>query len=135
MTHDEVTTFFHEFGHLVHDILGGAQRFARFTGVATEWDFVEAPSQMLEEWAWDAGVLRSFAIDADGSRRMRALLGILPEKQREVLVLRLIVGMSAEETAQAIGSTAGAVRVAQHRALAKLKDELRRTGGHDERTV
>jgi len=66
MTHDEVVTFFHEFGHLVHDILGGAQRFARFTGVATEWDFVEAPSQLLEEWAWDADVLASFTAGADG---------------------------------------------------------------------
>ncbi len=66
MTHDEVVTFFHEFGHLVHDILGGAQRFARFTGVATEWDFVEAPSQLLEEWAWDAGVLASLTAGVDG---------------------------------------------------------------------
>ena len=66
MTHDEVVTFFHEFGHLVHAILGGAQRFARFTGVATEWDFVEAPSQLLEEWAWDAGVLASFTAGSDG---------------------------------------------------------------------
>ncbi|BDV29654.1 M3 family metallopeptidase [Microbacterium terricola] len=66
MTHDEVVTFFHEFGHLVHDILGGAQRFVRFAGVATEWDFVEAPSQLLEEWAWDAGVLASFTANADG---------------------------------------------------------------------
>jgi thimet oligopeptidase len=67
MTHDEVVTFFHEFGHLVHDILGGAQRFARFSGVATEWDFVEAPSQLLEEWAWDAEVLASFTAGADGA--------------------------------------------------------------------
>jgi len=67
MTHDEVVTFFHEFGHLVHDILGGDQRFARFTGVATEWDFVEAPSQLLEEWAWDPDVLASFTADADGA--------------------------------------------------------------------
>lgn len=66
MTHDEVTTFFHEFGHLVHAILGGDQRVARFTGVATEWDFVEAPSQMLEEWAWDADVLASFTANAAG---------------------------------------------------------------------
>ncbi|GAA1481718.1 sigma-70 family RNA polymerase sigma factor [Gordonia sinesedis] len=73
------------------------------------------------------------AIDADGSRRMRRLLERLPEKQREVLVLRLVVGLSAEETADAVGSTPGAVRVAQHRALAKLKDELRKTGGRDER--
>lgn len=93
------------------------------------------PVEDIPEVSHVTGGPEQFAIDADGSRRMRALLGILPEKQREVLVLRLIVGMSAEETAQAIGSTAGAVRVAQHRALAKLKDELRRTGGHDERTV
>ncbi|MGX5772834.1 M3 family metallopeptidase [Microbacterium trichothecenolyticum] len=66
LEHDEVVTFFHEFGHLVHDILGGRQRFARFSGVATEWDFVEAPSQLLEEWAWDAEVLASFSANADG---------------------------------------------------------------------
>ncbi len=67
MEHQHVVTLFHEFGHLVHHILGGRQRWARFTGVATEWDFVEAPSQMLEEWAWDADVLRTFAVDADGT--------------------------------------------------------------------
>lgn len=66
MEHSDVVTLFHEFGHLVHHILGGQQRWSRFSGVATEWDFVEAPSQMLEEWAWDAGVLRSFASDAAG---------------------------------------------------------------------
>ncbi|WP_193754826.1 M3 family metallopeptidase [Microbacterium testaceum] len=66
LEHDEVVTFFHEFGHLVHEIIGGHQRWARFTGVATEWDFVEAPSQLLEEWAWDAGVLASFALNDAG---------------------------------------------------------------------
>lgn len=64
------------------------------------------------------------AIDNDASRRMGELLEILPEKQREILVLRLVVGMSAEETAEAVGSSPGAVRVAQHRALAKLKKTL-----------
>jgi thimet oligopeptidase len=67
MEHQHVVTLFHEFGHLVHHVLGGAQHWARFSGVATEWDFVEAPSQMLEEWAWDADVLRTFATDADGA--------------------------------------------------------------------
>ncbi len=65
--HVDVVTLFHEFGHLVHHVLGGRQRYARFSGVATEWDFVEAPSQMLEEWAWDAEVLRSFAVDERGN--------------------------------------------------------------------
>ncbi len=66
MEHDHVVTLFHEFGHLVHHVLGGRGRWTRFAGVATEWDFVEAPSQMLEEWAWDADVLRTFATDASG---------------------------------------------------------------------
>ncbi len=66
MEHDDVVTLFHEFGHLVHHILGGRADWVRFSGVATEWDFVEAPSQLLEEWAWDAGVLQTFATNADG---------------------------------------------------------------------
>jgi thimet oligopeptidase len=78
MEHEEVVTLFHEFGHLVHHVLGGQVDWVRFSGVATEWDFVEAPSQLLEEWAWDPDVLRTFAIDDDGTtipadlvRRMR----------------------------------------------------------------
>lgn len=67
MQHSEVTTFFHEFGHLIHHVVGGDQDWVQFSGVATEWDFVEAPSQMLEEWAWDTTVLAEFAVDADGN--------------------------------------------------------------------
>ncbi|MBL8931720.1 MAG: Zn-dependent oligopeptidase [Kineosporiaceae bacterium] len=66
MEHDEVVTLFHEFGHLLHHVLGGRGDWVDFSGVATEWDFVEAPSQMLEEWAWDPVVLAGFAIDAQG---------------------------------------------------------------------
>ncbi|GCD90290.1 M3 family metallopeptidase [Nocardioides sp. LS1] len=66
MEHDHVVTLFHEFGHLVHHVLGGGQEWTRFSGVATEWDFVEAPSQMLEEWAWDPEILGSFATNAAG---------------------------------------------------------------------
>ncbi len=66
MAHSDVVTLFHEFGHLIHHLVGGGQTWVEFSGVATEWDFVEAPSQMLEEWAWDARVLPAFAIDAAG---------------------------------------------------------------------
>ena len=66
MEHDHVTTLFHEFGHLIHHVLGGHGEWARFAGVATEWDFVEAPSQMLEEWAWHPDVLRTFASNEAG---------------------------------------------------------------------
>ena len=79
MDHRDVVTLFHEFGHLMHHVLAGRHEWVRFSGVATEWDFVEAPSQMLEEWAWDAQVLQGFATDADDTpipddlvRRMRA---------------------------------------------------------------
>jgi RNA polymerase sigma-70 factor (ECF subfamily) len=52
------------------------------------------------------------------------MLHRLPDRQREILVLRVAVGLSAEETAAAVGSTPGAVRVAQHRALARLREML-----------
>ena len=61
MEHDDVVTMFHEFGHLIHHVVGGKQRWLRFSGVATEHDFVEAPSQLLEEWAWDPETLTLFA--------------------------------------------------------------------------
>ncbi|BBX48321.1 ECF RNA polymerase sigma factor SigD [Mycobacterium cookii] len=64
------------------------------------------------------------AIDAESATRMSELLDLLPGKQREILILRIVVGLSAEETAEAVGSTAGAVRVAQHRALARLKSAI-----------
>jgi len=80
LEHSEVVTFFHEFGHLLHHLLGGRTRWAGISGVRTEWDFVEAPSQMLEEWCWDASVLQRFGrhvetgepIPADAVARMRA---------------------------------------------------------------
>lgn len=53
---------------------------------------------------------------------LRDLLDQLPEQHREILVLRVALGMTAIETAAAVGSTSGAVRVTQHRALAKLRE-------------
>jgi thimet oligopeptidase len=58
---DDVNTFFHEFGHLLHHLLAGRQRWLAVSGISTEWDFVEVPSQLFEEWAFDAGVLARFA--------------------------------------------------------------------------
>ncbi len=60
MDHGDVETFLHEFGHLMHSLLA-RQRWNGVSGVRTEWDFVEAPSQMLEEWSWDPTVLAGFA--------------------------------------------------------------------------
>lgn len=67
MEHADVETFLHEFGHLMHNIFAGSnQRWMYFSGIKTEWDFVEAPSQMLEEWVWDAETLATFAHNDKG---------------------------------------------------------------------
>jgi thimet oligopeptidase len=74
MSHEDVVTMFHEFGHLMHHIFAGRQRWSLFSGVATEWDFVEAPSQMFEEWAWDPAVLATFARHKDTKQPIPAEL-------------------------------------------------------------
>ena len=61
------------------------------------------------------------SVRLDTARRMAAMLATLPEQQAEILRLRVAAGLSAEETAAALGMSAGAVRVAQHRALARLR--------------
>ncbi|HET9100052.1 MAG TPA: M3 family metallopeptidase [Acidobacteriaceae bacterium] len=61
MQYSDVVTFFHEFGHLMHAILGGQQRWAGVSGIATEGDFVEVPSQLLEEFFRNAKLLAGFA--------------------------------------------------------------------------
>jgi thimet oligopeptidase len=61
MAYEDVVTLFHEFGHLLHMMFAGHRRWIGTSGITTEWDFVEAPSQLLEEWTRDANTLRSFA--------------------------------------------------------------------------
>jgi thimet oligopeptidase len=60
MQHYEVETFFHEFGHCLHSILSESD-YSWYAGTSVVRDFVEAPSQMLENWMWDADLLRTFA--------------------------------------------------------------------------
>jgi RNA polymerase sigma-70 factor (ECF subfamily) len=67
------------------------------------------------------------AVQLETAEELRRLLEVLPEKQREVLVLRVVNGLSAEETARAVGSTPAAVRMTQHRALTRLRKSIAET--------
>src|SRR5438309_4536811 len=72
MTHTDVETLFHEFGHALHSIVTKA-KYGRFAGTHVPGDFVEAPSQMLQNWVWDKKVLDAFAADyRDPSKKIPA---------------------------------------------------------------
>lgn len=57
LEHRLVLTFFHELGHLMHHLFAARSRWVELSGLGVEWDFVEVPSQLMEEWAWDPAVL------------------------------------------------------------------------------
>ncbi|KAI9710091.1 MAG: hypothetical protein M1820_002893 [Bogoriella megaspora] len=61
LKHDEVVTLFHELGHGIHDLVGRTL-YSRFHGTSTVRDFVEAPSQMLENWCWTPSQLKSLSL-------------------------------------------------------------------------
>lgn len=69
LEYGQVVTFFHEFGHLLHALLSGQQRWS-YNGMSNlEWDFIEAPSQLFEEWARDPATLARFAFDPDTGKK------------------------------------------------------------------
>ncbi len=107
------------YGIAAHKVADAHRMNARNKSVPT--------ADVPDETSTDGGPEEQY-LDAESRQRVERLLSELPVKQREIVVLRLIVGMSAEETAAAVGSTAGAVRVAQHRALAKLRSSVSKAG-------
>lgn len=100
------------FGIAAHKVTDAHRRAAREMSQPTETVPDTPDSQATPEAA---------AMAAATARQVRALLDTLPTNHREVLVMRIVMGMSAEETGHALGMSPGAVRVAQHRALGKLR--------------
>jgi RNA polymerase sigma-70 factor (ECF subfamily) len=87
------------------------------------------PTDELPDEVDDAPTPEDFAIQSSEAESAQELLGELPDRLREVMILRVGAGMSAEETGAALGMSAGAVRVAQHRALDKMRRCLARREG------
>lgn len=115
MTHDQVRMIFHEFGHVIHAIVGGQGRWHGTSGFNVEGDVVEMPSTMLEEWIWDARTLGSFArhyqtnepIPTDLVSKMRQAgeFGRALESQRQAFLSKLSLSLH-EQPQSAVDSTA-----------------------------
>lgn len=97
------------------------------------------PVEEIPDRVDDAAGPEDHVVRGEQSQQVWSLMERLPEQQRELLVLRIAVGWSAQETGEALGMSAGAVRVAQHRALGRLREMLAGSGlqpladGGDER--
>jgi thimet oligopeptidase len=92
MQFSQVETFLHEFGHLIHWQFAGHHEWSNISGIATEWDFVEAPSQMLQEWIWDYAAVSRFARNPAGE--------VLPEDLHARMVAARDFGIGMGTRAQ-----------------------------------
>ena len=93
LTHNDVETLFHEFGHALHSIADPRASYARFAGTNVPRDFVEAPSQMLQDWVWDKKVLDTFAADyRDPSKKIPAEIDRENERRETRQRRRLSIG-------------------------------------------
>ena len=83
MEYSDVRTFFHEFGHLLHTLFAGRHQWVGTGGIRTEQDFVEAPSQMLEEWTQDPATLATFAKHHETNEPIPAALVLQMKRANE----------------------------------------------------
>ncbi|APT88318.1 RNA polymerase sigma factor SigD [Corynebacterium frankenforstense DSM 45800] len=86
------------------------------------------PTEEVPETGGHAEGPEAAVLAADGGNRVRALLDSLGERARDIVILRVMVGLSADETAEIVGSTPGAVRVAQFRAMKRLRTLIEKQG-------
>lgn len=103
------------FGIAAHKVADAYRAAARDTS---------APAEFVPDRPDEAAGPEARAVATENAAFAHSLLATLPPQQREVIVLRVAVGMSAQETGAALGMTPGAVRVAQHRALTKLRGQI-----------
>ena len=92
MEHGQVETLLHEFGHMIHGMFSGTQRWYGNNFLNMEWDAIEAPSQMLENWVFDYDTLANFAVDAQGNTIPRELV----EKMNSVRYFNAGLGEMAQ---------------------------------------
>ena len=92
LTHAQAVTFFHEFGHVLHNMLTRAE-FATQSGTSTKRDFVEAPSQIFENWVWNYDVLKMFAKHYKTGE-------VLPKSMYDKMIAARNVGSGIATTAQ-----------------------------------
>lgn len=69
LSHGEVETLFHEFGHVLHTLLTRS-KFSRFAGTHVAWDYVEAPSQIMENWVWDFEMIQRISQHKDPTKKI-----------------------------------------------------------------
>tara|TARA_B100001123_G_scaffold445753_1_gene598193 strand:- start:1596 stop:3503 length:1908 start_codon:yes stop_codon:yes gene_type:complete len=99
MSFDEVETLFHEFGHVLHHCLG-SNEISRLSGTSVEWDFVEAPSQIMEHWVWQPECINRLAIHYhDGKKLDMAIIEKLKESKNIGVALNLLrqIGLGMED--------------------------------------
>ena len=73
MTFDEVETLFHEFGHVLHNGIGKS-KYTRFVGANCEWDFVEAPSQIMEHWVWKVECMKRISTHIESGESLSEII-------------------------------------------------------------
>ena len=99
MSFDEVETLFHEFGHVLHHCLG-QNKYTRMCGTSVEWDFVEAPSQIMEHWVWKTECIERLAIHHEtGEKLDLSILEKLKESKNIGVALHTLrqVGLGLED--------------------------------------